>query len=111
MEFCVSNRSRPPLIIFGLSPPIRSVTSRLPFHFGPPRANTMFVSEGAESISAHRMRKLPRNLAAEETSPGQPLRKLSLPVANLAINLGPLLSPVQQGEMNELFIKRESSQA
>jgi hypothetical protein len=47
----------------------------------------------------------------EETPPEQRLRKLSLPVADFAINLGPLVSPVQQGEMNELFIKRESSQA
>jgi hypothetical protein len=45
----------------------------------------------------------------EETSPDQPLCKLSLPVANFAINLGPLVSPVQEGEMNELFIKRKSS--
>jgi hypothetical protein len=47
----------------------------------------------------------------EKTPPGQPLRKLSLPVANLAINLGPLVSPIQQGEMHELFIKRKSSKA
>jgi hypothetical protein len=47
----------------------------------------------------------------EETPPDQSLRKPSLPVANLAINLGPLVSPVQQGEANELFIKRKSSQA
>ena len=32
-------------------------------------------------------------------------------VAILAINLEPLLSPVQEGETNELFIKRKPSQA
>jgi hypothetical protein len=41
-------------------------TSQLLFHFGPPRANAMLVSEGAESISAHWMRKLPRNLAVKK---------------------------------------------
>jgi len=43
------------------------------------------------------------------TLPDQTLRKLSLPVAILAINLGLLVSPVQKGEMHELFIKRKSS--
>ncbi len=47
----------------------------------------------------------------KETLPDQTLRKLSLPVAILAINLGLLVWPVQEGEMHELFIKRKSSQA
>jgi hypothetical protein len=47
----------------------------------------------------------------EDTLPEQPLRKLPLPVAILAINLKPLASPVQEGEMNELFIKRKWSKA
>jgi hypothetical protein len=47
----------------------------------------------------------------KETLPDQILRELSLPVASLAINLGLLASPVQKGDMNELFIKRKSSQA
>jgi hypothetical protein len=47
----------------------------------------------------------------KETLPDQTLRELSLSVAILAINLGLLVSPVQEGEMNELFIKRKSSQA
>ena len=45
----------------------------------------------------------------KETLPDQTLRKLLLPVAILAINLGLLVSPVQEGEMHELFIKRKSS--
>jgi hypothetical protein len=57
------------------------------------------------------MRKPPRGLAAKETLPEQTLRELSLSVAILAINLGLLVSPVQEGEMNELFIKRKWSQA
>jgi hypothetical protein len=47
----------------------------------------------------------------KETLPDQTLRELSLSVAILAINLGLLVSPVQEGEMNELFIKRKWSQA
>jgi len=47
----------------------------------------------------------------KETLPDQSLREPSLPVAILAINLGLLVSPVQEGEMHELFIKRKSSQA
>ena len=46
-----------------------------------------------------------------ETLPDRTLRKLSLPVAILAINLGLLVSPIQEGEMHELFIKRKSFQA
>jgi hypothetical protein len=49
--------------------------------------------------------------SCKETLPDQPLCTLSLPVAILAINLGLLVSPVQEGEMNELFVKRKSSQA
>ena len=71
----------------------------------------MFVSEGAESISATLDAQATAQPSCEETLPDQPLRKLSLPVAILAINLGLLVSPVQEGEMNELFIKRKSSQA
>ncbi len=47
----------------------------------------------------------------KETLHDQTLRRLSLQVAILAINLGQLASPVQEGEMNELFIKRKSPQA
>ena len=47
----------------------------------------------------------------KETLPEQTLRELSLSVAILAINLGLLVSPVQEGELNELFIKRKWSQA
>jgi len=47
----------------------------------------------------------------EETLSNQPLCKLSLPVAILAINFRPLVSPIREGEMHELFIKRKSSQA
>jgi hypothetical protein len=50
-------------------------------------------------------------LSCEETSPEQLVRKPSLYVANVAINLRPLVSPIQEGEMHELFIKRKSSQA
>ena len=49
--------------------------------------------------------------SCEETLAGPTTPQLPLPVANLAINLGPLVSPIQQGEMNELFIKWKSSQA
>jgi hypothetical protein len=47
----------------------------------------------------------------KETLPDQTLRELSLSVAIVATNLGLLVSPVQEGEMNELFIKRKWSQA
>jgi hypothetical protein len=47
----------------------------------------------------------------KETLPDQTLRKLSLPVAILAINLGLLVSPIQEGEMHELLIKWKSFQA
>jgi hypothetical protein len=62
-------------------------------------------------LPAHRMRKRPRNLVAMKRCRGQLLRKLSLRVASLAINPGQLVSPAQEGEMNELFVKRKSSQA
>jgi hypothetical protein len=46
------------------------------------------------------MRKPPRNLAAKKVA-GPALRTLSLPVAILAINLGPLVSPVQEKKENK----------
>jgi hypothetical protein len=45
----------------------------------------------------------------EETLPDPPLCKLSLLVAILAINLRLLVSPIREGEMHELFVKRKSS--
>jgi hypothetical protein len=47
----------------------------------------------------------------KHTVPDQTLRELSLTVAILAANLGLLVSPAQEGEMNESFIKRKWSQA
>jgi hypothetical protein len=71
----------------------------------------MFVSEGAELTFGILDAQTTAQLTCKETLPDQPLRTLSLPVVIFAINLGPLASPVQEGEMNELFIKRKSSQA
>jgi hypothetical protein len=49
-------------------------------------------------------------LAAKKRCPSNHSATLA-PIASLAINLGQLVSPVQEGEMNELFVKRKSSQA
>jgi hypothetical protein len=57
----------------------------------------MFASEAAELVF--------------DGMPEQPLCTLSLTVAIFAINLRPLASPVEEGELNELFVKRKSSQA
>jgi hypothetical protein len=84
---------------------------RAAVHFGPPRAYATFVSEGAALIFATSDPHTVVRPSREETSLDAPLHRLSLPVANFAINLGPLVSPVQQGEMNELFVKWKSSQA
>lgn len=62
-------------------------------------------------LSAHWIRKPSRKPSCEATVPGEPLCKLSLQAAASAINLGQLASPVQEGEMHELFIERKSSQA
>jgi hypothetical protein len=71
----------------------------------------MFVSEGAELISGTLDPQAIAQPSCEETLPGPTVCKLSLQVASFAINLGLLVSPVQEGETNELFIKRKSSQA
>jgi hypothetical protein len=71
----------------------------------------MFVSENAELTSGTLDPQAIAQLSCEETLPGQPLCKLSLPVAILAINLGQLAFPIQEGEMHELFIERKSSRA
>jgi hypothetical protein len=70
----------------------------------------MFVSEGAELIFGALDPQARRNPAAKKRCRAQPSANL-LQVANLAINLGQLVSPIQEGEMHELFIKRKSSQA
>ncbi len=71
----------------------------------------MFVSEGAELTFGTLDPQAIEQPSCEETLPGPTICKLSLQFAILAINLRLLASPVQKGEMNELFIKRKSSQA
>jgi hypothetical protein len=71
----------------------------------------MFASEGAKLAFGTLDAQAIAQPSCDETVPDQPLHTLSLPVAILAISLGLLVSPVQKGEMNELFIKRKSSQA
>ena len=137
MEFCVSNRSRLLLITLAFRCKVFGgegwVPHRSPFVSVTAKARNMRNAhlneagqEGAANMKRHISIAVPlwpssctRNIreracranSGTVDAPDQPLRKPSLPVANLAINLGPLVSPVQEGEMNELFIKRESSQA
>jgi len=66
----------------------------------------MVVSEAAELRVSALDAQATAQPSCEETLLDKPLRKLSLPVAILAINLGHLAAPVQEGEMHELFIER-----
>ena len=71
----------------------------------------MFVSEGAELTFGTLDPQAIAQLSCEETVPG------ATTLQTLALGREPrdqlrtLVSPVQKGEMNELFIKRKSSQA
>ncbi len=55
-----------------------SCALRRPFHFGPPRANAIFVSEGAEQISATLDAQATAQLRCEEILPGPTTPQLSL---------------------------------